>query len=130
MDVILFDGVCNLCNSAVNFVIDHDRKGRFRFASLQSETGRRLLAQCPPAEGPVDSVVLIRNGRSFVRSDAALEIARHLGGAWPLLTVFKLVPRFVRDAVYEAVARNRYRWFGRTDACRVPAPALKARFLE
>ncbi|GAB3321435.1 thiol-disulfide oxidoreductase DCC family protein [Larkinella ripae] len=130
MDTILFDGVCNLCNAAVHFIIDRDPQNRFRFAALQSDAGRRLLARFPPASGPVDSIVLIRNGRSYVKSDAALAIARHLSGAWPAFTVFRVFPRFLRDWAYDLIAKNRYRFFGREAACRIPTPALKARFLE
>jgi predicted DCC family thiol-disulfide oxidoreductase YuxK len=111
MEIILFDGVCNLCNAAVNFIIDRDPQNRFRFAALQSETGQELLNRFPPKSGPVDSIVLIRDGQSYVKSDAALEIARHLGGAWPLLAVFRIFPRFLRNFGYDLIARNRYRFF-------------------
>ncbi|GAB3913961.1 DUF393 domain-containing protein [Larkinella knui] len=130
MEIIVFDGVCTLCNSAVNFIIDHDPQNRFRFVALQSKTGRELLSRYPPAGGPVDSIVLIKEGRSYVKSDAALAIARQLSGAWPGLAVFRILPRFLRDFGYDLIARNRYRFFGREDACRIPTPALKARFLE
>ena len=130
MDIILFDGVCNLCNSAVNFIIDRDPNHRFRFASLQSPTGQQLLAQYPLPGGPVDSIVLIKDGRSYVKSDAALGIARQLSGGWSFLALFKVVPRFLRDAVYDGIARNRYRLFGKSDACRIPTKELRALFLE
>lgn len=131
MDIILFDGVCNLCNTAVNFIIDRDPAGRFRFVALQSETGRKLLAQNPPASaGPIDSIVLIQNEKSLIKSDAALEIARHLRGGWSLFVVFRILPRFLRDGMYDWIARNRYRFFGKEDACRLPTRELKARFLE
>jgi len=132
--VVLFDGVCNLCNGSVLFVIDRDPTGYFRFAPLQSDEARRLLAARAGAgegvAGPdLSSVVLIEGGRVYTRSTAALRVARRLSGAWPLLYAFTAVPRVVRDAVYDWVARNRYRWFGREDACRVPTPDLRARFL-
>ena len=130
MEIIVFDGVCNLCNGAVNFIIDRDPQNRFRFVAMQSETGRELVKRYPPAAGPVDSIVLIKEGQSYVKSDAALKIARQLSGAWPLLTVFRIFPRFLRDWGYDLIARNRYRFFGREDACRIPTPELKARFLE
>jgi predicted DCC family thiol-disulfide oxidoreductase YuxK len=130
MEIIVFDGVCNLCNGAVNFIIDRDPQNRFRFVAMQSETGRELLTRYPSAAGPVDSIVLIKEGQSYVRSDAALEIARQLSGIWPLLTVFRILPRFLRDWGYDLIARNRYLFFGRQDACRIPTPELKARFLE
>ena len=129
--ILLFDGVCNLCNGVVLFVIDRDRAARVRFAPLQSEVARQLLDEqglvLPP--GDPDSVVLLDGGRAYTRSDAALRLAWHLDGAWPLLAIFLLVPRVVRDAAYRLVARYRYRWFGRTETCRVPTPALRERFL-
>jgi predicted DCC family thiol-disulfide oxidoreductase YuxK len=127
--VILFDGVCNFCNTTINFIIDHDPKQRFRFASLQSDAGQQLLRQHHEPTTDFDSVILLKGGKVFHKSDAALEIALDLGGLWPLLYGFKIVPRFVRNAVYDFVARNRYRWFGRLDACRLPTPELRGRFL-
>ncbi len=128
-DVVLFDGACNLCNASVNFVIDRDRAGRFRFAALQSAPGRALLARHGLDPGALDSVVLIAAGRAHVESDAALRIARGLDGAWPLLAALLAVPRALRDPVYRFVARRRDRWFGRGDACRLPTAALRGRFL-
>jgi predicted DCC family thiol-disulfide oxidoreductase YuxK len=128
--VVLFDGVCNLCSWSVNFIIDRDPGARFRFAPLQSAEGRRLLARFGLPAEPITSMVLVEQDRCFTRSTAALRIARNLGGAWPLAYVFMLVPRPVRDVIYDWVARHRYRWFGRSDACRVPTPELRSRFLE
>lgn len=128
---MLFDGVCNLCNGAVQFIIDRDPKDVFRFASLQSERGAALLAahgRTPP-EGDPESVVLIEDGRVYEHSSAALRVARRLRGLWSLFYVFIIVPPFLRDAVYRFIARNRYRWFGKEEMCRVPTPALRARFL-
>ena len=127
--VILFDGVCNLCNGSVNFVIDRDPEGIFRFGSLQSNQAAPLLARYGLEDSALDSIVLIEDGRVYRKSDAVLRIARRLPGAWPLLYGAMAVPRVLRDAVYDWVARNRYRWFGRSDTCRVPTPELKARFL-
>ncbi|GAA4417694.1 thiol-disulfide oxidoreductase DCC family protein [Nibrella viscosa] len=129
MDIVLFDGVCNLCNGAVNFLIDHDRQRRFRYASLQSETGRRLLTQ-RPALAATDSIVLLSGEQVWVKSDAVLQIAGQLSIPWRWLAVFRILPRFLRDAAYDWVARNRYRLFGRTDTCRLPAPELQSLFLE
>ncbi len=126
--VVLFDGVCNLCNASINFVIDRDARSVFRFAPLQSDVGRALVAECG-LEGE-DSIVLVEDGRCYVRSDAALRIARRLDGAWPMLSALRIVPRPLRDAAYRVIARNRYRWFGRQDACRLPTPDLRARFLD
>jgi predicted DCC family thiol-disulfide oxidoreductase YuxK len=131
MHTILFDGVCNFCNASINFVIDHDQAGKFVFASIQSERGQALLAAHRYVSDPNDpqSVVLIKSGRVYEKADAALEIARDLGGLWPLLFVLRVLPRFLRDGVYNWIARNRYRWFGRLDACRLPTPELRQRFL-
>ncbi|MGV3503323.1 MAG: thiol-disulfide oxidoreductase DCC family protein [Adhaeribacter sp.] len=127
--IILFDGVCNLCNGFVQFVIRQDHAQRFRFASLQSDKARELLQGQPGAGHSLDSVVLIENGRHYRQSTAALRILRHLSGGWPLLYGLVVVPAFVRDRVYAWVAGNRYRWFGQRDACMLPTPELKARFL-
>jgi predicted DCC family thiol-disulfide oxidoreductase YuxK len=128
VSVILFDGVCNLCNGFVQFVIVRDPDGRFQFGPLQSEAAQHLLASAPPAPG--ESFVLIEDGRVFRRSTAALRILRHLRFPWPLSYAAILVPRPLRDAVYDVVARNRYRWFGRRDACMVPTPEVHKRFLR
>ena len=127
--IILFDGVCNLCNGFVQFVIRRDRANRFRFASLQSDTAREMLKNQPGAAQALDSVVLIENGRYYRQSTAALRILRRLGGAWPLLYGLIVVPAFVRDRVYAWIAKNRYRWFGQRDSCLLPTPELKAKFL-
>jgi predicted DCC family thiol-disulfide oxidoreductase YuxK len=127
--VVLFDGVCNLCNSSVNFVIDHDPAGYFKFASLQSEEAGVLLAQHGLDAGYLDSIILLEEGRLYRNATAALRIARRLSGAWPLLYAFIVVPRPVRDRVYGWVARNRYRWFGKRDQCRLPTAELRERFL-
>ncbi|GAB2966780.1 thiol-disulfide oxidoreductase DCC family protein [Hymenobacter coalescens] len=128
--VILFDGVCNLCHGLVQFIIDRDPQARFRFASLQSETGQRLMpgGVNPDPENP-DSVVLIEDGQAYTHSTAILRILRHLGGGWRLLAAASVLPRFLRDAAYRFVARNRYRWFGKQNECWLPTPELKARFL-
>jgi len=129
MRVILFDGVCNFCNASINFVIDRDPHQQFVFAPLQSNTARQLLEEKQYDPDQFDSVVLLKNGRLYEKSDAALEIARDLTGAWPLLYAFKIVPLFIRNAVYDLIARNRYKWFGRQDACRIPTQELRQRFL-
>jgi len=129
--VVLFDGHCKFCSGVVNFLIDRDPRGVLKFAALQSEAGQRLLAEhrLPMPDEP-DTMVFIEGDRALIRSDAALATTKYLRGLWPLARVGFLVPRFLRDAVYKLVARNRYRWFGRTDACRVPTAALRARFLD
>jgi predicted DCC family thiol-disulfide oxidoreductase YuxK len=126
--VLLFDGVCTLCNGFVQFVIQRDPAGRFQFATLQSDAARRLL-QAAPQPLP-DTLVLVENGRMFLRSTAALRVARGLKFPWPLAFALVVVPRPLRDWLYDIVARNRYRWFGRRDVCMVPTPELRARFLS
>ena len=131
MPVILFDGVCNLCNGFVQFVIARDPAGRFSFGALQSAAAQRLLAAMPAPAAPLpDSVILVEDGRLWMRSDAALLVARRLTFPWALAYAFIVVPRPLRDWVYDWVARNRYRWFGKRDVCMVPTPALRSRFLE
>lgn len=128
--IILFDGVCNLCNSSVTFIIDRDRKEMFQFASLQSDVGQALLAKHGLPAQEFGSFVLIEQDRAFTKSTAALRIARELGGWWRILYGFIVVPRPLRDVVYSFVARNRYRWFGQSDTCRIPTPDLQRRFLS
>ena len=127
--IVLFDGVCNLCSGSVQFLLKRDREGRLRFASLQSDAGRRLMAEHGLPVDSLSSVLLVEDGRVWRESSAALRIARHLPGAWKLLRVLALVPRPLRDAVYRWIARNRYRWFGKAETCWLPTPELKARFL-
>lgn len=130
--IVLFDGVCNFCNGAVNFIIDRDRKGRFRFAALQSEAGRRIAREfnLRDVDGEPSTIYLIEGSRAFDRSGAALRIAGKLTGVWPILTGVLAIPSPLRDAVYGLFARNRYRWFGKSEACRVPEPSLQKRFLD
>lgn len=128
--LILFDGVCNLCSGAVQFVLRRDRAARFRFASLQSAAGQRELARAGVLGKVPDSIVLLAGGRVRVKSAAALAIARGLRFPWPLLSVFWLVPFPLRDLVYDWIARNRYRWFGKRDECWVPTAELRSRFLD
>jgi predicted DCC family thiol-disulfide oxidoreductase YuxK len=126
--VVLFDGVCNVCNSAVNFIIDRDAIGRFRFASLQSEAGRRL---CKTYGVPfeLDSIALIEGDQAYTESAAVLRIARGLDGLWPALFSLAIMPRPVRDRMYRYFAAHRYDWFGKTEVCRVPTPDVLQRFL-
>lgn len=127
--VVLYDGRCNLCNASVRFIIGRDPQGQFRFAPLQSEAGRRLLATCPPALQEADSVVLIENGRCHAHSTAALRVLRRLRGPWLLLYGFIAVPPLVRNAVYHLISRNRHRWFGRSEDVQPPAPGHEDRYL-
>ena len=127
--IILFDGVCNLCNGAVQFVIRHDPEGQFKFAALQSETGRELRRRFGLAVDSIETMVLVEGDRAYLQSEAALRIAVKLGGAWPLLGMLRVVPRAWRDRAYRFLADHRYRWFGKRDSCLVPTPDLRARFL-
>jgi predicted DCC family thiol-disulfide oxidoreductase YuxK len=128
--VVLFDGVCNFCNSTVNFIIDRDPAGYFRFASLQSDAAQRILADCRLPSGFLDNIILFENGTCYGRSTAALRILRHLRGPSALVYLLVLVPRPIRDAGYDWFARNRYRWFGKRSECSIPSPEIRARFLE
>ncbi len=127
--VILFDGVCNLCNGAVNFILERDKTDTFRFGSLQSESGKRLLAEYSINRTDTDSVILIENGDAFIYSTAALRIARRLGGIWSLAYAFMIIPAFIRDPLYKLVAKYRYRIFGIRETCRVPTPEERQRFI-
>ena len=128
--VILFDGVCNLCNSSVQFVIARDAKGLFCFAPLQGNYAQQQLKNSGGANFDQSSVVLVAGGRIFNRSEAVLRIARQLPWPWPLLYGFMVVPRVLRDGVYNLLARNRYRLFGKREQCMIPTPELKARFID
>ncbi|QDU60779.1 hypothetical protein Pan216_16310 [Planctomycetes bacterium Pan216] len=128
--VLMFDGVCHLCQGSVKFIVKRDPGERFRFVSLQSDLGRRLLVEHGLDPDQLSSVVLLWNGVCSTKSTAALRVAGLLRCPFPLLGVFWILPRFVRDAVYSLIARNRYRWFGRDDACMVPTPELRSRFLD
>lgn len=127
--ILLFDGYCNLCNSSVNFVLKHDRKNRFRFAALQSQPGIALLKQYTIIPGITDSVVVIEQGKAYLRSSAGLRIAANLGFPWNSALVLYIIPAFLRNPVYDFIARNRYRWYGKRDTCRLPDAAEKAKFL-
>jgi predicted DCC family thiol-disulfide oxidoreductase YuxK len=128
--IILFDGVCNLCNNSVIFIIKRDRKDVFRFAALQSEIGNRLVDKYGIDTTKTDSVILIEDESYFVKSTAALRIARHLSAGYPLLYGFMIFSKPIRDWVYDIVANNRYKWFGKRESCMIPTPELKAKFLD
>jgi predicted DCC family thiol-disulfide oxidoreductase YuxK len=127
--VILFDGVCNFCNGAVNFIIDRDKAGYFKFAPLQSEIGEKLLAENGVDKIETDSVVLLEDGKVYTYSTAALRIARKLDGFWKYSFGFVVVPRFVRNFFYRLFAKYRYKMFGKQDACMLPTPEIRQRFL-
>lgn len=127
--IILFDGVCNLCNSSVNFIIDHDKGNIFKFASLQSDAGQMLLNKFKLDTKDFDTIVLIENDNCYMRSGAVLRIVKSFPGIWKLLYLFIIVPSPLRDFLYDILADNRYKWFGKKDSCRVPTPELKEKFL-
>ena len=129
--IILFDGVCNLCNGAVQYIIKHDRRDVFRFAPLQSEIGRRLMVDRNLDPDHITSLLLIEPGIAyFIKSNAALKIGREFGGFWKSLWLLEGLPLGIRDWIYDVIAKNRYRWFGKKEVCMVPSPELKAKFLE
>jgi len=129
--IILFDGVCNLCNNAVNFVIKHDKKDVFRFASLQSELGKKLVAERGLDPKDLNSIVLIEPGVAYYRkSTAALEISRELSEGYSFLKNLLFIPEGLRDGIYNFVANNRYKWYGKKESCMIPTPELKAKFLD
>ncbi|HKO75666.1 MAG TPA: thiol-disulfide oxidoreductase DCC family protein [Flavobacterium sp.] len=129
--IILFDGVCNLCNSAVQFVIKHDKKDVFRFVALQSDLGREILNYIGIDAKNIDSIVLYEPGVAYYyKSDAALQIARSLDGLFSFGTVFKIIPTGIRNYLYDYIARNRYEWYGKKESCMIPTPELKIKFLE
>lgn len=126
--VILFDGICNLCNASVQYVIKHDKKKLFRFASLQSSFGESVLKQYNLPVNTFNSFILLSDNKIYTRSTAALLVAKKLSGLIKLLYGFIIIPRFIRDFVYDIIAKNRYKWFGKKEACWVPTPELKSLF--
>ena len=127
--IILFDGVCNLCNGAVNFVIKRDPGNVFKFAPLQEKQGALLLKTHAIDIQKLDSIVLIENGNVYTKSSAALRIARKMSNLWPLFFVLLIIPSFIRDGVYDFIAKNRYKWFGKKEQCMIPTPGLREKFL-
>jgi predicted DCC family thiol-disulfide oxidoreductase YuxK len=127
--IVLFDGQCNLCNGAVQFIIRHDKKNRFVFASLQSEVVKKLLNEIQ-VPSSLETIVLIKGHKHFDKSDAVLEIAKNLSGFWPMVYGFKILPRFLRDVLYNWVAKNRYTWFGKRNSCLSPSPEFIDKLLE
>lgn len=129
--ILLFDGVCNLCNATVQFILHRDKKEKFSFASLQSEVAKRLLFNSPHYINDLQSIVLLKDGKLYDKSTAALYIAKELSGAWPLLYyLFIWWPKSFRDFFYNKISKRRYRWFGKQETCSLPDKAYKDRFLE
>ncbi|MBC8755082.1 DUF393 domain-containing protein [Kordia sp. YSTF-M3] len=128
--IVLFDGVCNLCNDSVNKIISHDKNDIFRFASLQSDIGVAIQNHLQIDASKLDSIILYEPGVAYYhKSTAALKIMKHFGGAWKLMQAFYIFPEALRNVVYNFIAKNRYKWFGKQDHCTIPTPELKAKFL-
>jgi len=128
--IILFDGICNLCNNAVQFIISHDPDEKFLFASLQSKAGQQLLKQFNLPLENFNSFLLLQESKVYDKSTGALKVAAQIKGAWKFLYIFIIIPKSIRDAVYNWIAKNRYNWFGKKDSCMVPTPELMRRFLN
>lgn len=129
--IILFDGVCNLCDNTVQFIIKHDRKDAFRFAAIQSVTGQEIIRHLGVDTTKIDSIVLYETGKAYhCKSKAAIRIARALGGIYSVMGIFSILPRSVTDLLYDYVAKNRYKWYGQKVECMVPTLAMKAKFLD
>ncbi|TVP44749.1 MAG: DUF393 domain-containing protein [Mongoliibacter sp.] len=129
-DIVMFDGVCNLCNDAVDFIIVRDKNDKFKFGALQDDKSKDILKGYKVKEDYLDSIILIRGDQIFYKSRAALEIAKNLSGLWPVTYAFIIIPAFVRDPIYDWIARNRYKWFGKRETCRFPSEEERAKFLE
>jgi predicted DCC family thiol-disulfide oxidoreductase YuxK len=129
-DLVVFDGVCNLCTASVTFILRHEAEARLRFGSLQSPAGSRLMRELGLDPEDARTFVLLAGGKAFLRSEAALRVCGYFRWPWRALAALRVVPRPIRDRAYDLVARHRYRWFGRTEACLLPTPELRARFIE
>lgn len=128
--ILLFDGECNLCNGSVQFVIQRDKKGKVKFCSIQSEIGEKLMLEYQIPKNYLASIILIENNKIYYKSTAALLLSKHMNGLWPSLFAFIIVPPFIRNLVYDFIAKNRYKWFGKTETCWIMTPELKDRFLN
>ncbi|RWX00360.1 thiol-disulfide oxidoreductase DCC family protein [Flavobacterium cerinum] len=128
--IILFDGVCNLCDSTVQFIIKHDKKDIFRFVALQSKFGEKIIKHIGLDRSKTDSIILYEPGLSYLyKSEAAFKIANELGGVYSLISIFSILPKWLTNKVYDYIARNRYKWYGKKDECMLPTPEMKAKFL-
>lgn len=128
--IILFDGICNLCNSSVNFIIKHDTREQFLFASLQSDAAKEILLQFSSKNLNLDSIILIETNTIYEKSTAALRISKNLNGGYKALYLFIIIPKFIRDWVYNLIAKNRYKWFGKKEKCMLPTSEIRNRFLR
>lgn len=129
--IILFDGVCNLCDATVQKLIRKDKKDVFRFAALQSETGKEIVKYIGIDTSKVDSIILYEPGKAYhIKAEAAIEIAKSIGGVYSILALFSVFPNWIKNSVYDFIARNRYKWYGKKESCMMPTPELKAKFLQ
>jgi predicted DCC family thiol-disulfide oxidoreductase YuxK len=128
--VLLFDGICNLCNSSVQFILKHEKNSELKFAALQSQFGQELLSQYKLTSPKMNSVILVSDGKVYLASDAVIRVCRFLKFPWNLGSVLIVIPRPLRDFFYKKIAKNRYRWFGKKESCMVPSPGRRSRFLE
>jgi predicted DCC family thiol-disulfide oxidoreductase YuxK len=128
--LVFFDGVCNLCNNTVQFLLKIDKHQRLQFGSLQGETVKKILPAYNISPDKLKSIIFIHNNKAYTESSAVLEIFRLIGGLWTLLYVFKIIPAFLRNGIYRLIARYRYQWFGKKDQCMIPSPSLQSRFLD
>ncbi len=128
--ILLFDGVCNFCNSSVNFIVDRNSKKNILFSSLQSQTGQQLLEKFNLPKDNFNSLVLVDGDNYYTKSTAALKIAEYLDGNWKFLSILKIIPKFIRDFGYDFIAKNRYKIFGKSDQCRISTKEMRERFLN
>jgi predicted DCC family thiol-disulfide oxidoreductase YuxK len=128
--IILFDGVCNFCNSSVNFVLKRDKNSVFKFAPIQSDFAQNLLSDAEVTFNHLDSFILVDNGKLYTKTTGALRVCKSLSGLWPLLYGFIIVPAFLRDPLYNLLAKYRYQWFGKADNCMIPTAEVKAKFIN
>ncbi|MBU6159258.1 MAG: thiol-disulfide oxidoreductase DCC family protein [Bacteroidetes bacterium] len=129
-NLVLFDGVCNLCNHSVQLLLKIDSKKKLVFGSLQSEKAKSLLTDHGIDPNQMNSIVFLKEEKAYTESDAVLHICKTIGGVWQIAYLFILIPRFIRDALYRFIARHRYRWFGKRESCMLPSPELKNRFID
>ncbi len=128
-NIIIFDGICNFCNSSVNFIIERDHKNSFKFAPMQSEIGQQMLAAHNISSDNIDTFLLVKNNEALIKSDAAIAITKELKRPWNHLIILRTIPRPIRDYFYSLIARNRYQWFGKREHCMIPTPELQDKFL-
>ncbi len=128
--IVFFDGICNLCNASIDFIIKRDFKNQFLVGALQDDFSKEILSGHQVRQDYLDSLVLLDDDRIFYKSTAALKISRELSGLWPIFYPLIFLPKWIRDPIYDFIGKNRYRWFGKKNTCRIPTPEEKAKFLS